>query len=306
MAEMSANRNLSTPAEYAGHEPSPECQMAVSTLIKLPAELRALIFELDITEHISSSYTNLRSPLCLALADLAKSSRKSHQILHQQSLAAWDKKERRTFLIRNQDCASSLNAKKRIDRLAIQHLVFDLEDFYHIKVAASKEGPLIQLRGHKITSSSNLKTICFRARAPFLKLCLEPGPSHRVPTPDINAPLQCLVPAAARTLEKIVIEIPAQDHADSTRSDYDDSDDKDTLNVDELDYWLGAGHEKMQNPGGDWFLVWSAPFTWPTVSSLVRRTGGYKLTPISSLSKVRTPFLSSTLTPDALTNVASR
>jgi len=77
MVEKSRNQDVLTLANSTANEPSPECQMAISILIKLPAELHALIFELDITEHISFSYTNHRSPLCIALANLSKSPRKS-------------------------------------------------------------------------------------------------------------------------------------------------------------------------------------------------------------------------------------
>ena len=102
---------------------------AISILIKLPAELRAVVFRADITQHISSSYKTVRSPPCIALAELSTSTNKSHQILYQRSIAAWDEKERKTFLTTDQTCVLDLDAKSRKDRLAIDHLVFGLETF---------------------------------------------------------------------------------------------------------------------------------------------------------------------------------
>ncbi|KAH7371876.1 hypothetical protein BKA64DRAFT_751132 [Cadophora sp. MPI-SDFR-AT-0126] len=248
------------PANPTPDEPSPECLKAISILIKLPAELRAMIFETVITQHISSSYKSVRSPLCIALAELSTSPSKSHQILYGQSLAAWDEKERKTFRITDQACVLDLDAKKRKDRLAIEHLVFDLENFYHEKTRGHHGGPLINLRGQIITLSNNLRTICFRARAPFLKDCLVKDTHDQTPIRDFPAIVRSIVPAAVQTLEQVVIEIPAQYHLDSMRTQENNSDDTVNLDLHGMDARLGTCHEKRRNPRGDWFILWSRPF----------------------------------------------
>ncbi|PVH79577.1 hypothetical protein DL98DRAFT_589207 [Cadophora sp. DSE1049] len=282
MAEKSEIQDVTMPANPTPDEPSSECLKAISISIKLPTELRAVIFAANITDHISSSYSNVRSPLCIALAQLSISSKKSHQILYQQSLAAWDEKERRTFRITDQACALDLEAKKRKDCLAIEHLVFDLERFYHLTADAGQEsGPLVSLRGHKITLSSNLKTICFRATAPFLEICLRSNREDRTPTPDLVSLLRNLAPAAARTLEKVVIEVPGQDRPNSMKPQEDCSNDRVNVNVDNVNYWQGVGHEKRRNSRGDWFLVWSAPYdVFQKGVHRTRRTNGYSFSPL--------------------------
>ncbi|KAK0117827.1 hypothetical protein ONS95_012151 [Cadophora gregata] len=216
MVETTNNHEVVMASNSTPDAPTPECLKAISILIKLPAELRALVLDADITGHISSSYQTVRSPLCIVLAQLSTSTNKSHQILSQQCVAAWEEKERKTFRITDQSCASALNEKTRKDRLAIKHLVFDLEDAHGLAARDRQEEEhcksLVCLRGHKVTLSNHLKTICFRATVAFLKLGFSVTGHDIVPFSDLQSWLQNLVPAAGRALEQVVIEIPALGH----------------------------------------------------------------------------------------------
>lgn len=228
---------------------SAECIKAIGILTNdlLPTEIRTMILEADFMQHLTSSIAKARSPLFLALKKLVTfgAAYKLHQQMYFEIMEIWEKKQNTTFLVDSAYSLRILDHLGRQERLAIKHLVFNRHRVYEYSPPEFPPDPV----GKKITISNSLKTICI-CLTKYDLLCIGLGR-------DIGVRLQYIIPAAKKTLEKVVIEL-APGFVYESRPDQLEIDFQHTLH--QLDSYISSRHVLEQGPNGALFLTWSAPF----------------------------------------------
>ncbi|KAL2062689.1 hypothetical protein VTL71DRAFT_5761 [Oculimacula yallundae] len=226
-----------------------ECIDAIRTLRRLPAELRILVFRHDCDNHFTSTKSVIRSPLYIALEGLTETPDTKYQILVEQYLEAWNSKEVRSnvYIVNDGKSAVELQNKTRDDRLAIQHLVFNLDET-RIEEASD---PDRLITGKKITISNNLKTICYRSG---------PKELYVLSYVYIFSILRIIVPSAFKTLEAIVVEALVEDGFENSMYGNDTWTREVEREIAYVDQLLGAKHTIIRKSSGDCFWVWHGPF----------------------------------------------
>ncbi|KAK0117828.1 hypothetical protein ONS95_012152 [Cadophora gregata] len=250
---MSAKSQAEEIASYAEH-PLVECAKGMGILNNknFPTELRNQVIRDDFIEHITSSINTPRSPLHLALKELVEAGlpQKVHHEMYAEILALWEKKNETTFRVLGSASLQILDNYSRPDRLSIRHLVFDRWPLDE----QSEYGFPPTMRGQKITVSNSLRSIHYCIPSSDL-VCHELFRSY-----DIGGRFSTLIPAAIKTLEKVVIELPI---ACKYESCPDDLLTHMRLHLQRIGWYLGTAHKLEQAPSGALFLVWSAPFIMP-------------------------------------------
>ncbi|KAH7371878.1 hypothetical protein BKA64DRAFT_268671 [Cadophora sp. MPI-SDFR-AT-0126] len=246
---MSANIHSEVAA--SADEPSTECIKVIGILSnkRLPSELRVLVFKEDFMAHITSSISNARSPLFLALNGLVASgsTNELHHEMYADVLELWENKENSTFLIGDTAALTVLDKMSRQDRLAINHLVFVINPSPMDYVPNTSFR--LSLVGQKITISNNLQTIC---------VCMSPNdPACDGLEHTIGVQLRFIIRAAAKTLQKVVIELPPGCVYESRVDQFLPDKHRELGNLDCL---IGADYVLEKSPSGALFHTWNPPF----------------------------------------------
>ena len=188
-----ATESKAAPASASSENQSGDCLKAFRFLFKITVpEISVMIFTAYFEDYMAVPLRT-QCPLFPILQEESKKSEKN-AILYAHALAGWNAIEDLTFVLDDDIAAVELNRMTRQERFGVKHLVVT-------------NG--IRLSGHKVTCSSNFRSIrlCVKknpGRSFKREFSLLKSDSDNVHTIDLM--LQKLVPRALANLKEVVVE----------------------------------------------------------------------------------------------------